>query len=124
MWPVALKGQASCELGLFVSALVAMFLVVGSCWVPHVIAGRSVSGCRVGLVVQLRQERTLAGWDHTELALIPLVLTGHEGCPSWANQLGTVSPAVVAPCGHEVRWHAVVAVRFAVVLLLLRPASA
>ena len=82
LWPIAPKGWASCELGLFVLALVATFLVAGSCWVPHVIAARSVSGCRVGLVVQLRQERTLAGWDHTELALIPLVLTGHEGCPS------------------------------------------
>ena len=78
----------------------AVFLVAGSCWVPCVIAVRRASGCRVGPVVQLRQGRTLAGWDHTEVALIPLVLTGHEGCPGWACQLGTVSPVVIAPCGH------------------------
>ena len=75
---------------MFVLALVATFMVAGSCWVPHVIAARSVFGCRVGLVVQLRQGHTLAGWDHTEVALIPLVLTGHEGCPGQACQLGTV----------------------------------
>ena len=86
--------------GVVCSALVATFVVASSCWVPHVIAARSVSGCRVGLVVQLWQGRTLAGWDHTEVALIPLVLTGHKGCLGWACQLGTVSPAVVAPCGH------------------------
>ena len=84
--------------GVVCSALVATFVVASSCWVPHVIAARSVSGCRVGLVVQLRQGRTLAGWDHMRWPFsIPLVLTGHEGCPGRACQLGTVSPAVIAP---------------------------
>ena len=66
-------------MGLFVLAQVATFLVAGSCWVPRVIAARPTSSCIVGPVVQLRQERTLAGWDRMEAALIPLVLTGHEG---------------------------------------------
>ena len=110
LWPVALGGAGPVVrspegpdlvwIGVVCLALAATFLMAGSCWVPHAIAARSVSGCRVEPVVQLRQERTLAGWDHTGVALIPLVLTGHEGCPSRACQLGTVSPAVVAPCGH------------------------
>ena len=117
------EGPDLVQSGVVSPAPLATFLVAGSCWVPHVIAARSVFGCRVGLVVQLRQGHTLAGWDHTEVDLIPLVLTGHEGCPGRACQLGTFSPVVIAPCGHVVRWHAVAVVRFAVLLLLLRPAS-
>ena len=101
--------------GVVCLALVATFMVAGSCWVPHVIAARSVSSCRVGLVVQLQQGHTLAGWDHTEVDLnhlIPLVLTCHEGCPGWACQLGTVSPVVIALWViHQARCSTVILVR-------------